>query len=197
MLIDRLKSHKIYLASKSPRRHELLKGMGIDFEYLPLDVEEEYPKGLSPIAVAEYLSQLKLSPINYDLYEKDAIFIACDTIVVLGEKIIGKPTDEEDAKAILRKLSANEHTVVSGLSIAMNGEVTTSHKETLVKFKELDEDEINYYVQHYKPLDKAGAYGIQEWIGYIAIEYVEGSFYNIMGLPTKLLWDMLQQRING
>lgn len=197
MLIDRLKSHKIYLASKSPRRHELLKGMGIDFEYLPLDVEEEYPAGLSPIAVAEYLSQLKLSPIKYDLYEKDAIFIACDTIVVLGDKIIGKPTDEEDAKAILRELSGNEHTVVSGLSIAMNGKVTTSHKETLVKFKELDEDEINYYVQYYKPLDKAGAYGIQEWIGYIAIEYVEGSFYNIMGLPTKLLWDMLQQRING
>jgi septum formation protein len=167
--------------------------MGIDFEFLPLEVEEVYSEELTPIEVAEYLSQLKLSPIVYDFYEKDAIFIACDTIVVLNDEIIGKPKDEKDAKRILHRLSGNEHTVISGLSVAMNGKLTTAHKETKVKFKTLTEEEINYYVTRYKPLDKAGAYGIQEWIGYIAIEYVEGSFYNIMGLPTKLLWDMLEE----
>lgn len=193
MLVDKLKSHKIYLASKSPRRHELLKGMGIDFDFLPLEVEENYPDELSPVQVAEYLSQLKLSPIRYDFYEKNAIFIACDTLVVLNNKIIGKPKGSQNAKEILRELSGNEHTVISGLSIAANGELITSHKKTKVKFKELSEEEIGYYVDKYSPLDKAGAYGIQEWIGYVAIEYVEGSFYNIMGLPTKLLWDMLEE----
>ncbi|MDL2296568.1 Maf family nucleotide pyrophosphatase [Bacteroidales bacterium OttesenSCG-928-B11] len=197
MLVDRLKSHKVYLASKSPRRHELLNGMGVDFEYLPLDVEEDYSEELTPVEVAEYLSQLKLSPIAYDFYEKGSIFIACDTIVVLNGRIIGKPVDLDDAKKILRELSGNEHTVISGLSVAMNGKLSTAHKETLVKFKPLSDEEIDYYVDRYRPLDKAGAYGIQEWIGYIGIEYVEGSFYNIMGLPTRLLWEMLEAIVDG
>lgn len=195
MLINDLKSYKIYLASKSPRRHQLMTGMDIDYEYLPLDVEEYYPEGLSPVEIAEYLSRLKLSPVRENDYSANTIFIACDTIVVSSGNIIGKPKDEADAVRILKILSGKEHTVVSGLTVMRKGKYLTSHKTTLVKFKELTDEEITYYLDRYKPMDKAGAYGIQEWIGYIGIEYVEGSFYNIMGLPTKLLWDMLEEII--
>lgn len=195
MLLDDLKSYKIYLASKSPRRHQLMTGMDIDYEYLPLDVEEHYPEGLSPVEIAEYLSRLKLSPVRENDHSANTIFIACDTIVVSSGNIIGKPKDEADAVRILKILSGKEHTVVSGLTVMRNGKYLTSHKTTLVKFKELTDEEITYYLDRYEPMDKAGAYGIQEWIGYIGIEYVEGSFYNIMGLPTKLLWDMLEEII--
>ena len=193
LLINRLKDYKIYLASKSPRRHQLIRDMGIDFEYLPVEVEENYPAGLTPVEIAEYLSQLKLLPVNITDFPENAIFITCDTIVVVNGEIIGKPKDEADAVSILKNLSGKEHTVISGLTIATTKKRLTSHKQTLVKFKNLSDEEIRYYITHYKPFDKAGAYGVQEWIGYVAIEYVEGSFYNIMGLPTKLLWEMLEE----
>lgn len=193
MLVDQLKEYKIYLASKSPRRHQLLSGMGIDFEYLPLEVEENYPSELLPVEVAEYLSRLKLSPVDLQKYPEKSLFITCDTIVVLGNEIIGKPKDEEDAIRILHKLSGNDHTVISGLTVATPKKMITSNKQTLVSFRKLTDDEINYYVKQYKPFDKAGAYGIQEWIGYVGIEHIEGSFYNIMGLPTKLLWEMMEE----
>lgn len=193
MLINQLKEYKIYLASQSPRRHQLLAGMEIDFEHLSLHVEESYPAGLTPVEIAEYLSRLKLSPVERKTFPEKTIFIACDTIVVLNGQIIGKPTDAEDAVAILKKLSGQEHTVISGLTIATPSRELTRSKETEVRFKKLTEEEIRYYISKYQPLDKAGAYGIQEWIGYIGIEHVSGSFYNIMGLPTKLLWDMLEE----
>ena len=193
MLLDQLKNYKIYLASKSPRRHQLIAGMNIDFEYLPLEVEENYPANLTPAEVAEYLSQLKLSPITMEDYAPNTIFIACDTIVVLDGQIIGKPKDEEDAVAILTRLSGKEHIVISGLTLQTPQKRITASRQTLVRFKPLSQAEISYYVSNYQPLDKAGAYGIQEWIGYVAIDHVEGSFYNIMGLPTKLLWEMLEE----
>ena len=193
MLINQLEKYKIYLASGSPRRHQLLAGMDIVFEYLPLEVEEKYPEHLTPIEVAEYLSQLKLSPIIMEDYPDNAIFIACDTIVVVEGHIIGKPKDEEDAIAILHRLSGREHTVITGVTVAALSKKITSHKTTKVKFKTLSDEEIRYYIGKYKPFDKAGAYGIQEWIGYVGIEHVEGSFYNIMGLPTRLLWEMLEK----
>ncbi len=180
MLIDKLKHYKIYLASKSPRRHQLIKGMGIDFEYLPVNVEEHYPKILTPVEVAEYLSQLKLSPVKIKDFPKNSIVIACDTIVVLDGRIIGKPKDEQDARSILQQLSGREHTVISGLTLFTSEKKITSSKQTLVKFKTLSEEEIDYYILHYQPFDKARAYGVQEWIGYVAIEYFDGSFYNIM-----------------
>lgn len=191
MLLDTLKDYKVYLCSKSPRRHELLAGMGIDFEYLPTNVVEEHPATDNPVEVAEYLSQLKLSPVRMDDYPKNTIFIACDTIVVLGDKILEKPKDEAEAVAMLRELSGNTHTVISGLTVATPEHSITSHRKSEVRFSQLSDEEIAYYVQQYQPLDKAGAYGVQEWIGYIGIESIEGSFYNVMGLPTKLLWEML------
>lgn len=197
MLINQLKNYKIYLASQSPRRHQLLAGMEIDFEHISLQVEEAYPAGLSPVEIAEYLSRLKLSPIERSSFPEKTIFIACDTIVVLNGQIIGKPADAEEAVFILQQLSGQQHTVISGLTIATPFRELTRSKETGVRFKNLTEEEIRYYVSKYQPLDKAGAYGIQEWIGYIGIEYVNGSFYNIMGLPTKLLWDMLEEIVAG
>lgn len=193
MLVDQLKKYKIYLASTSPRRHQLIREMGIDFSPLLLNVEENYPEQLQPVEVAEYLSRLKLSPVKMDEYPENTIFIACDTIVVLDDEIIGKPEDHQDAISTLKKLSGNDHVVISGLTVATPKKQLTASKQTRVRFKKLTEEEIVYYISNYLPLDKAGAYGVQEWIGYIGIEYIEGSFYNIMGLPTKLLWDMLQE----
>ena len=195
MLIDSLKNYKIYLVSESPRRHQLLSEMGVDFEFMPVRVEEKYPSNLEPVEIAEYLSQLKLSPIKMELFPDETIFIACDTIVVIDDQVIGKPTDEKDALQMLRKLSGKEHVVISGLTIATPVKKLTSHKQTLVKFKDFSDEELQYYVARYKPLDKAGAYGVQDWLGYVGIDYIQGSFYNVMGLPTKLLWDMLAEII--
>ena len=191
MLLETLKDYKVYLCSKSPRRHELLAGMGIEFEYLPTNVEEKHPDTNNPVEVAEYLSQLKLSPIRMNDYAPNTIFIACDTIVVLGNEILEKPKDEADAVNMLRELSGNTHTVISGLTVATPQRSLTSHRKTEVRFSQLSDEEIQYYVQQYRPYDKAGAYGVQEWIGYIGIEAINGSFYNVMGLPTKLLWKLL------
>lgn len=193
MLLDILKDYKIYLCSKSPRRHELLAGMGIDFEYLPTNVVEKHPDTDNPVEVAEYLSQLKLSPVKMEDYPKNTIFIACDTIVVLGNEILEKPKDEADAMTMIWELSGKSHTVISGLTVATPERSITSHRKTEVRFSQLSDEEIRYYVQQYKPYDKAGAYGVQEWIGYIGIEAINGSFYNVMGLPTKLLWEMLKE----
>lgn len=193
MLLDILKNYKVYLCSKSPRRHELLAGMGIDFEYLPTNVVEKHPDTDNPVEVAEYLSQLKLSPVKMEDYPKNTIFIACDTIVVLGNEILEKPKDEADAMTMIRELSSKSHTVISGLTVATPERSITSHRKTEVRFSQLSNEEIRYYVQQYKPYDKAGAYGVQEWIGYIGIEAINGSFYNVMGLPTKLLWEMLKE----
>ena len=193
MLLDILKDYKVYLCSKSPRRHELLAGMGIDFEYLPTNVVERHPDTDNPVEVAEYLSQLKLSPVKMEDYPKNTIFIACDTIVVLSNEILEKPKDEANAMTMIRELSGKSHTVISGLTVATPERSITSHRKTEVRFSQLSDEEIRYYVQQYKPYDKAGAYGVQEWIGYIGIEAINGSFYNVMGLPTKLLWEMLKE----
>lgn len=188
-----MKQHKIYLASQSPRRRELLAGMGFEFEVMPTHVEESYPDGLTPVQVAEYLSQLKLSTLNLNEFPDNSLFIACDTIVVLGSEILGKPANEADARRMLRELSGKEHTVVSGLTLRTKSKSLTDHRCTQVKFRQLTDSEINYYIEHYKPFDKAGAYGVQEWIGYVGIESINGSYFNVMGLPTQLLWRMMNE----
>ena len=183
--------NKIYLASKSPRRNELLRGMGFDFEVMPTNVKEAYPVDLSPAEVAEYLSALKLTTIDFQQFPEGSLFIACDTIVVVSDEILGKPKDADDAYRMLRLLSGREHEVISGLTVMTETKKLTRHRTTKVKFRELSDEEIHYYIKNYKPFDKAGAYGVQEWIGYVGIEYIDGSYYNVMGLPTQLLWQML------
>ena len=191
MLIDELLRYKIYLASKSPRRRELLAGMGVDFEILKTDVEETYNPSWTPEQIVMHLSKLKLSPINMAQYNPDTIFIACDTIVVVDGEIIGKPKDKADAMRMLNMLSGSTHTVYSGLTVATPVRQLTDFRATEVVFDTLTDDMIQYYIETYQPFDKAGSYGVQEWIGYVGIREVRGSYYNVMGLPTRLLWQML------
>ena len=195
MLLDELKNYKIYLASKSPRRRELLSDMGIEYELISSEVEESYDPSLYPAEVVQYLSKLKLSAIDMTRYPANTIFIACDTIVVADGNIIGKPKDNDEALLMLRQLSGETHVVYSGLTVATPDRMLTDFRSSGVTFVELSDEELRYYVEHYRPLDKAGAYGIQEWIGCIGIQAIHGSFYNVMGLPTCLLWEMLQNII--
>lgn len=193
MLLKELQNRKVILASQSPRRHELLAGMGVVFEVMKTDVEETYDPSWNPEEIVMHLSKLKLSTIDMSQYPIDTIFIACDTIVVINGQIIGKPKDEKDAKRMLRMLSCNTHTVYSGLTVATPQKQLTDYRSTDVVFETLSDEMIQYYIDTYKPFDKAGSYGVQEWIGRVGIREVRGSFYNVMGLPTRLLWQMLEQ----
>ena len=183
----------LFLVSKSPRRKQLLEEMGFSFEILHTDVEEIYPEHLTPIQIAEYLSQLKLTPVNFSEYAENDVFISCDTIVVLDDKILGKPKTEAEATSMLQQLSGRTHQVISGLTVATKGKTATRHSITEVSFKKLKEEEIQYYIMHYKPYDKAGGYGIQEWIGLVGVTSIRGCFYNVMGLPTQVLAEMLEK----
>ena len=192
MLLDELNKRKVFLASKSPRRRELLAGMGVNFEVMSTDVEETYDPAWSPEEIVMHLSRLKLSPIDMSQYDPNTIFITCDTIVVVNGQIIGKPKDKEDATRMLKMLSGNTHTVYSGVTVATPQRQLTDYRATEVVFETLTDDMIQYYIDTYQPYDKAGSYGVQEWIGRVGIREVHGSFYNVMGLPTRLLWQMLE-----
>lgn len=193
MLLDTIHHYKVYLASQSPRRRDLLKDMGVEFEVVKLEVEESFDPSLSPVEVVQYLSQLKLSPLDMSQYPAETIFVACDTIVVSNGKILGKPKDEAEAVQMIKELSGHTHTVLSGLTVATPVRSLTDYRSTEVEFADLTEEEIAYYVRQYRPFDKAGAYGVQEWIGCMGIKSMNGSFYNVMGLPTRLLWEMLNE----
>ena len=186
-------SNKIILASSSPRRKELLAGLGFDFEIIPSNVEEVYPKKIALEKVPEYLAELKANALLEN--HKEAIIISADTVVILENEILGKPTDAEEAKKILKKLSGKKHKVITGVCIIANGEKHAFSDKTDVYFKELNDKEIHFYVQQYQPMDKAGAYGVQEWIGYVAVEKIVGSFYNVMGLPINKVYSILTQYI--
>ena len=192
MLLDELNKRKVFLASKSPRRRELLAGMGVNFEVMSTDVEETYDPAWSPEEIVMHLSRLKLSPIDMSQYDPNTIFITCDTIVVVNGQIIGKPKDKEDATRMLKMLSGNTHTVYSGVTVATPQRQLTDYRATEVVFETLTDDMIQYYIDTYQPYDKAGSYGVQEWLGRVGIREVHGSFYNVMGLPTRLLWQMLE-----
>ena len=195
MLLSKLKNYRIFLVSKSPRRAALLTDMDIPFEVMTADVDESYDPMLPPEQVAEYLSQIKLTGIDRSRYPENTIFITCDTIVVTDSEILGKPKDAAEAVRMLQTLSGREHRVITGVTVATPSQQLTSHRVTKVHFDTLSPEEIDYYVKQYKPTDKAGAYGVQEWIGCVGITAIEGSFYNVMGLPTKLLWDMMKKMI--
>lgn len=187
-----LSQYKIILASNSPRRKELLSGLDINYEIKTLpDIDESYPDYLKDDEVATYISKEKANAY-LDLLEDDSLLITADTIVLLDGKVYGKPIDEADAKHMLGDLSGKTHHVLTGVCITTKTKQKTFTVSSEVRFAKLDEDEIDYYVAKYKPLDKAGAYGVQEWIGYIAVEYISGSYYNIMGLPIQRLYQELK-----
>ncbi len=175
---------KIYLGSKSPRRQELLKLMNIEYELILKDTEESFPSDLPLEQVAAYISEKKAKVFDAIT---DALIITADTVVVLDNEIIGKPADEDDAFKMLTKLSGRKHRVITAVSILSNDGLYTFSDTTEVSFKILHEDQIWYYILNYKPLDKAGAYGIQEWIGLVGIESINGSYSNVVGLPTEKL----------
>lgn len=187
-----LSQYKIILASNSPRRKELLSGLDINYEIKTLpDIDESYPDYLKGDEVATYISKEKANAY-LNLLEDDSLLITADTIVLLDGKVYGKPIDEADAKHMLGDLSGKTHHVLTGVCITTKTKQKTFTVSSEVRFAKLDEDEIDYYVTKYKPLDKAGAYGVQEWIGYIAVEYISGSYYNIMGLPIQRLYQELK-----
>ena len=195
LLQDRLKNHRLILASASPRRRELLAGCDLDFVLAEkFECEERYPADLEAEKVAEYLSQLKSNAYPHALDERD-ILLTADTVVILGDKILGKPHSAEEAHEMIASLSGATHKVITGVTLRTAERTISFSAESLVTFRTLDSEEIDYYVEKYRPMDKAGAYGIQEWIGYIGIEGIEGSFYNVMGLPVQRLYTILKDII--
>ena len=193
LLQDRLKDYRLILASASPRRRELLSACDIDFVLADkFECEECYPADLAADKVAEYLSQLKSEAYPHTLNEED-ILLTADTVVIAEGEILGKPKDNTDAERLLKMLSGATHKVVTGVTLRTAQRTLSFSAESLVSFRTLKEEEVAYYIEQYRPLDKAGAYGIQEWIGYVAIERIEGSFYNVMGLPVQRLYVELEQ----
>ena len=193
LLKDKLEGYRLILASASPRRRELLAACDLDFVLADkFECEECYPADLSADNVAEYLSQLKSNAYPYPLGEKD-ILLTADTVVILGDKILGKPHSEAEAVEMISSLSGATHKVITGVTLRTPLRTISFSAESLVSFRTLDAEEIAYYVEKYRPMDKAGAYGIQEWIGYTAIERIEGSFYNVMGLPVQRLYTTLKE----
>lgn len=182
---------EIILASGSPRRRELLAWMGIPFRVAePYSVDEVYPADLAPHDVPVYLAETKCNAFPNPLNDNQ-ILITADTVVILGQKVIGKPKDREEAVTILNILSGSAHEVTTGVVIRNRQAQQSFSETTSVRFGTLTPEEIDFYVDRFRPYDKAGAYGIQEWIGYVGIERIEGSFYNVMGLPTRPLYTHL------
>lgn len=190
MMID-LSNKKIILASKSPRRKELLEGLGIEFELRPKDTDESFSDSLDPGEVAGFLSEKKAKAFSSELKSGELI-IASDTIVVLDGEILGKPSDHSEAIQMLQKLSGKMHQVYTAFTLMDENKMQTFTDMTKVFFKDLSNEEIEHYVRLYQPFDKAGAYGIQEWIGFIAVEKIEGSYFTVMGLPVHLVYDSLK-----
>ena len=183
----------IILGSQSPRRRELLAGLDIPFTCVTIDADESYPAELQAADIPIYISRAKARAYASKLREDD-ILITSDTIVWLNGEMLGKPRDEDDAKDMLTRLSGQTHEVYTAVCFAdKNGELETLVDCTKVTFKNLSEDEINYYVTKYSPLDKAGAYGVQEWIGYVGVTRMEGSYFNVMGFPICRVHEILRQ----
>lgn len=191
-MLENIKKYNVVLASKSPRRQELLKGVGLDFSVLTKDVDESYSSEISVFDVAPFLSYKKAKAFEESELPENYMVITADTVVIVGDKILGKPKDYDDACNMLRLISGKKHSVVTGVTIRTKGKVKTFSATSKVSFEVLDEEEIRYYVDTYKPFDKAGSYGIQEWVGYIGVNSVEGSYFNVMGLPTQKLYKLLK-----
>lgn len=184
---------RIILASNSPRRRELLDGLDLDFEVKVLpDIDESYPDNLPVAEVAGYISREKAVPYRTLIGEGDLV-ITADTVVIVGDEVLGKPKDAEDARRMLQLISGRTHQVITGVCLLTTDKEHAFSVTTDVTFKQLSEDEITYYIEHYKPFDKAGAYGIQEWIGYVGVTSINGSYFNVMGLPVQRLWEEIKK----
>lgn len=196
MLLDLLKRYNVVLASNSPRRKELLGDLGIEFQVRTIKgIDESYPDDLPVLEIAEYISRKKAHAYRAEMHP-DELIITADTVVILGNEVLGKPKDADDARRMLRELSGKTHKVVTGVTIVTTNATRSFSAISDVEFAELGDEDINYYVDNYRPLDKAGAYGIQEWIGCMGVRNINGSFYNVMGLPLHRLYTELNTMLN-
>lgn len=186
--------NKLILGSQSPRRHSLLKDAGFAFEVQKLAVDESFPDTLKPVDVAEFLAKEKNSV--YRKHFPGYTILTADTVVIHADQILGKPVDANEAERMLRALSDDIHEVVTGVYISDNSKSVSFRSVTQVKTKALSAREIDHYISHFRPYDKAGAYGIQEWFGLIAVEWIQGSFYNVVGLPIDLVYKTLVETFN-
>ncbi|EJX08095.1 septum formation protein Maf [gut metagenome] len=192
-MLDNLKKYKVILASNSPRRKQLLTGLGVDYEVRTLpDVDESYPSSLQGADIPLYISQQKANAYR-DMLQPGELMITADTIVWLHGEVLGKPGNRDEAIAMLHRLSGCTHEVFTGVALTTTEWQRNFASQTEVRFAELSDEEIAYYVDQFQPLDKAGAYGVQEWIGYIGVENISGSYFNIMGLPVQRLYRELLQ----
>ena len=189
MPFNKLNNKKIILASGSPRRQQFLKDLGLNFKIRLREIDESFPSDLQGKDIAVFISEKKSSAFN-DLVDGE-VLITSDTIVWINGKALGKPTDSDDAKNMLRELSGNMHEVITAFTLKTNKSTTSNYSSTKVFFNELTDEEINYYVDKFQPLDKAGSYGIQEWIGLIGINKIEGSYNNVVGLPVDIVYEAL------
>jgi len=191
-MLSNLSNYNIILASQSPRREELLRGLNIPFEVQEIDVEESYPTQMVGVDIPMYLAEKKADAYK-DMMKENTLLITADTIVWHEGNVFGKPKDKADATRMLRALSGKTHQVITGVCISTVLKRKIFHVISEVRFSRLSPDEIEYYLQNFEPYDKAGAYGVQEWIGYIAVEYIEGSYFNVMGLPIQRLYTELKR----
>ena len=197
LLHQRLAPYRLLLASQSPRRRELMAGCGIPFSLAErYDCDESYPADLTADEVPAFLSRLKSEAYPAPLTPNDLLLTA-DTVVILGSEVLGKPADSDEAHRMLRALSGNRHRVITGVTLRNSERSHTFSVCSEVLFRTLSDEEITYYINTYRPFDKAGSYGIQEWIGYVGIERIEGSFYNVMGLPVQRLYVELEKFITS
>lgn len=192
MVPQNLNKYQLILASKSPRRQHLLKELGLDFQVHVSDVDEYFPPELGMTAIPEYLAELKANAVLKRV-PGNSLVIAADTIVWKDEEVLGKPANRDEAVKLLKHLSGSQHQVITGVNMQSATQKLSFHAVTEVWFDELTNDEIEYYIDRFKPYDKAGGYGIQEWIGYIGIQKIEGSFFNVMGLPVHRVYQFLKR----
>ena len=192
-MFEKLNPYHIILASNSPRRRELLGGLGLNYEVRVLpDIAESYPSDLPVEQIAEYIAREKADAYRKLMASNDLI-ITADTIVVVDGEVMGKPVDADDARRMLHRLSAKTHQVITGVCLLTATKQRQFSVVTDVTFKQLSDEEIDYYIQHYRPFDTAGAYGIQEWIGHVGVTAIKGSYFNVMGLPVQRIYEELQR----
>jgi septum formation protein len=192
MIIDKLNDYEIILASHSPRRQQLLQELGLKFEVVTREYSETYPEGLGGEEIARYVAHEKAASFKNEISYNE-IVIAADTIVWCNNRVLGKPVNRNDAARILKEISGNTHEVITGVSLLSQSKQFTFSDSTKVTFDSLSDEEIYYYIERYRPYDKAGAYGIQEWIGIVACSHIDGSYFNVVGLPVQKLYKELQR----
>jgi septum formation protein len=192
LLAEKYKNHKIVLASKSPRRQELMKGLDISFEVRTMEVDESFPPALQREEIPLFLSKLKAQAFLPEMKENEVV-ITADTVVWINDHVLNKPEDRDEAIAMVKELSGNHHVVYTGVTITTKDKALSFYDETKVYFDALTQEEIEYYIDKYQPYDKAGSYGVQEFIGYMGINKLEGSYFNVMGLPVHQVYKKLME----